>query len=164
MRQLTKWSCIVHRNSHSTSSTTRDKVCGKWLIWWTLHLVCVSIHLECWLDKARVEIVTWAAMGVARQQQFSYNLVSKFWLCEHDWCGLIQFAFDAHQVNANSIRIQTESSVKGPLVRNELIWLFLSLHVGSPVLAVSRIWQDCMYSTSSYCLHLSCQACQLWDP
>ena len=27
----------------------------------------------------------------------------------------IQFAFDAHRVNANSIRIQTESSVKGPL-------------------------------------------------
>ena len=28
----------------------------------------------------------------------------------------IQFAFDAHWVNANSIRIQTESSVKGPFV------------------------------------------------
>ena len=34
--------------------------------------------LECWLNKARVETVTWAAVGVARQQQFSYNLVLKF--------------------------------------------------------------------------------------
>ena len=40
--------------------------------------MCVSIHLECWLDKARAEIVTWAAVGVACQQQFSYNLVIKF--------------------------------------------------------------------------------------
>ena len=50
-------------------------------------LVCVSIHLECWLNKARVEIVTWAAVGVANQQQFSYNSVSRFWQCEHDRCG-----------------------------------------------------------------------------
>ena len=40
--------------------------------------MCVLIHLECWLDKARVEIVTWAAVGVARQHQFNYNLVLKF--------------------------------------------------------------------------------------
>ena len=56
------------------SSTTSDKV-------WQMigqTLVCVSIHLQCWLNKARVEIVTWVAVGVARQQHFSYNLVSKF--------------------------------------------------------------------------------------
>ena len=56
------------------SSTTSDKV--REIIGRTL--VCVSIHLECWLDKARVEIVTWAAMGVANQQQFGYNSVSNF--------------------------------------------------------------------------------------
>ena len=33
---------------------------------------------ECWLDKARVEIVTWTAVGVTCQQQFSYNSVIKF--------------------------------------------------------------------------------------
>ena len=39
--------------------------------------MCVLIHLECWLDKARVEIVTWAAMGVARQQQqFSFKILA----------------------------------------------------------------------------------------
>ena len=44
-------------------------------------LVCVFVHLhvECWLDKARVEIFTWAAVGVAHQQQSSYNSVSKCW-------------------------------------------------------------------------------------
>ena len=45
--------------------TTSDKV--RRIIGWTL--VCVSIHLECWLDKVRVEIVTWAAVDVACQQQ-----------------------------------------------------------------------------------------------
>ena len=40
--------------------------------------MCVLIHLECWLGKARVETVTWAAVGVACQQQFSYNSVIKF--------------------------------------------------------------------------------------
>ena len=62
--------------------------------------MCVSIHLECWLDKPRVEIATWAAVGVACQQQFGYNSVSKFWQCERDR----QFAFDVHRMNANSIR------------------------------------------------------------
>ena len=41
-------------------------------------LVCVSIHLECWLGKSRVETVTCVAVGVACQQQFSYNLVINF--------------------------------------------------------------------------------------
>ena len=36
-----------------------------------LGFICVLIHLECWLDKARVEIVTWAAVGVAHQSQFN---------------------------------------------------------------------------------------------
>ena len=35
--------------------------------------VYVLIQLECWLDKARMEIGTWAAVGVAQQQQFSHN-------------------------------------------------------------------------------------------
>ena len=56
-------------------------------------LVCVSIHLERWLDKARVEIVAWAAVGVARQQQFGYDLVSKFLQCERDRCG-----FNSHSM------------------------------------------------------------------
>ena len=76
------------------SSTTSNKV--RQIIRWTL--VRVSMHLECWLRKARVEIVTWAAVGVACQQQFSYNLVIKFG------------SVDA--INVDSIRIQTESSVK----------------------------------------------------
>ena len=72
-RPFTKWSRVFHRNSRSTSSTTSDEV------WQVIGrtLVCVSIHLECWLDKARVEIVPWAVVGVAHQQQFSYNSVIK---------------------------------------------------------------------------------------
>ena len=96
-RPLTKWSHVVCQSSCSTSSTTSDKV--REVIEWTL--VCVSVHLECWLDKARVEIVTWAAVGVANQQQFSYNSVSKF-------CSV-------NAIDVDSIRIQTESSVKRPL-------------------------------------------------
>ena len=56
------------------SSTTSDKVrqiIGR-------PLVCVSIHLESWLGKAGLETVTWAAVGVACQQQFSYDSVIKF--------------------------------------------------------------------------------------
>ena len=82
-RPLTKLSRVVCQNSRSTSSTTSDKV---WQIIGQT-LVCASLHLECWLDKPRVEIVTWAAVGVAHQQQFSYNSVSKFWQCEHNPCG-----------------------------------------------------------------------------
>ena len=74
---LTKWPHVVHQNSHSTSSTTSNKI--RQIDGQTL--VCVLIHLECWLDKARVKIVTWAAMGAARQQQFSNNSVLKFWQC-----------------------------------------------------------------------------------
>ena len=82
-RPLTKWSYVVIWNSCSTLSTTSNKVIKVRQVIGRI-LVCVSIHLECWLDKARVEIITWAAVGVARQQQFSYNLVSKFWQCERD--------------------------------------------------------------------------------
>ena len=70
---FTKRFCVVHWNSHSTSSTTSNKV--RQIFGQTL--VCVSIHLECWLNKARVEIVTWASVGVTPQQQFSYDLVLK---------------------------------------------------------------------------------------
>ena len=45
-----------------------------------------SVCFECWLDKPRVEIVIWAALGVACQQQFNYNSVSKFWQCERNLC------------------------------------------------------------------------------
>ena len=62
--------------------------------------MCVSIHLERWLGKARVEIVTWAAVSVASQQQFSYNSVIKFG--------------SVNAIDVDSIRIQTESSVKRP--------------------------------------------------
>ena len=98
-RSLTKWSHVVCRSSRSTSSITSNKV--REVIGRTL--VCVLIHLnvECWLDKARVEIVTWAAVGVANQQQFSYNSVSKFG--------------SVNAIDVDSIRIQTESSVKRPL-------------------------------------------------
>ena len=104
-RPLTKWSCVVHWNSRSTLSTTSKK--ARQIIERTS--VCVSIYLECWFNKARAEIVTWAAVGVACQQQFSYNSVSKFWQCERNRCGLnshsmriewmrIQFAFKQDQV------------------------------------------------------------------
>ena len=71
-------------------STTSDKV--RQIIGRTL--VCVLIHLEHWLEKARMEIVTWAAVCVAHQQQFSYNLVSNFG--------------SVNTINVDSIRIQTE--------------------------------------------------------
>ena len=73
---------VIHQNLHSNMSSTSDKV--RHII--GLTLVCVSIHLECWLNKSRVEIVTWAVVGVAFQQQFSYNCVSKFWQCESNRC------------------------------------------------------------------------------
>ena len=71
-RSLTKWSHVVRRSSCSTSSTISNNV--REVIGWTL--VCVLIHLECWLDKARVEIVTWAAVGVANQQQFGFKILT----------------------------------------------------------------------------------------
>ena len=71
-RSLTKWSHVVRQSSCSTSSTISNNV--REVIGWTL--VCVLIHLECWLDKARVEIVTWAAVGVANQQQFGFKILT----------------------------------------------------------------------------------------
>ena len=71
--------------------------------------MCVSIHLECWLDKARVEIVTWAAVGVAStviQLQFGFKI-----LLIRTQLMWIQFTFGVHRVNVN---FQTESSVKRP--------------------------------------------------
>ena len=118
-RQPTKQYRVVRRNSRSMSSTTGDKVRQR--SGWTL--VCVSIHLECWLNKVKVEIVTWTAVGVACQQQFSYKLVSKFWQWRPVW---IQFAFDVHCVYANSICIQTESSVKRPLYMH--VHVHVSMH------------------------------------
>ena len=84
--------------------------------------MCVSIHLECWLDKARVEIITWTAVGVARQQQFSYNSVSKHY--ERDRCGFnshlmcircmqIQFAFNSH---LKKIKCERHSN-NSPMIR-----------------------------------------------
>ena len=111
-RPLTKWSRVVCRSSCLMSSTTSSKV--REIIRWTL--VCVSIHLECLLDKSRVEVVTWAAVGVANQQQFSYNPVT------------IQFQNfrSVNAIDVDSIRIRcalgecefnshsTKSSVKKP--------------------------------------------------
>ena len=65
------------------------------------------MHLERWLDKARVEIVAWAAVGVARQQQFGYDSVSKFWQCERDQCGF----------NSHSNRIKCERAFRVYRVR-----------------------------------------------
>ena len=84
-RPLTKWSLVVRRNSCPMSSTTSDKV------WQVIGrtLVCVSIHLECWLDKPRVEIVTWAAVWTwSMWIQFAFD--THWWMC-------IQFAFKQNQ-------------------------------------------------------------------
>ena len=109
MRPLTKWSHVVCRNSRSMSSTTSNKV---WQIIGQT-LVCVSIHLECWLNKARVEIVTCAAVSAACQQQFSYNLVLKFGSVNtidvnsiHIPCALGECEFNSH-----SNRIKCEKAL-----------------------------------------------------
>ena len=70
--------------------------------------VCVMIHLECWSDKARVEIITWAAVGVAHQQQFSY--IIRF----QNFCSVntIVVAFDVHA--AGVCKFNSYSSVKRP--------------------------------------------------
>ena len=71
MRPLTNWSCLVCLNLHYTSSTTSDKV--RQIIRQTL--VCVSIRLECWLDKVRVKlllVLQWAWHA-------NSNLGFKFW-------------------------------------------------------------------------------------
>ena len=90
-RPLTKWSHVVHRNSCSTLFTTSNKV--RQIIGQTL--VCVSIHLECWLNKPRVEIATWAAVGVACQQQFITIRFQNFG--------------SVNTINVDSIRIQCAS-------------------------------------------------------
>ena len=75
------------------SSFTSDKV--KHII--GLTLVCVSIHLECWLNKSRLEIVTWAVVGVEFQQQFSYN------------CNVFQNFGNVNPINVDLISIQLMS-------------------------------------------------------
>ena len=133
-RPFTKWSCVVGQNSRFMLSTTSNKV--RKIIGQTL--VRVPIYLECWLDKARVEIVAaWASVGVAHQQQTAIRLQFGFkiwavWINQWD-----QFTFDVHQVYANSIFIQTESSMKGLLWFNWLVQL-------------------CAYKLSSYFLPLPC--------
>ena len=62
-RPLTKWSHVVHQSSPWTSSTTSDKV--REII--EQNLVCVSIHLEFWLDKAKSRNHYMAAVGGANQ-------------------------------------------------------------------------------------------------
>ena len=88
-RPLTKWSRVVRQFHVSHKVYYSDKVSQKIV----QTLVCVSIHLERRLDKASVEIIAWAAVGVARQQQFGYNSVSKFLQCELDRCG-----FNSHSM------------------------------------------------------------------
>ena len=103
-RPLTKWSRVVRQINVPHKVYYSDKVSQRIV----RTLVCVLMHLECRLDKARVEIVAWAAVSVARQQQFSYNSVQNFG-------GVNTIDVDSiHiRVNANSIRIQT-----GPFTLN----------------------------------------------
>ena len=109
-RPLTKWALVVRQNSRSTSSTTSDKV--RQII--GLTLVCVLIHLECWLGKARVEIVTWAAVSVASQQQFSYNSVIKFGSVNTIDVDSVRIrcASGECEFNSHSNRIQCEKALK----------------------------------------------------
>ena len=60
-RLLTKWSHVVRQSSRFTSSITSDKVRE-------------VIYLECWLDKARVEITTWAAVGSVGQLSLNIEI------------------------------------------------------------------------------------------
>ena len=87
---------------------------GKANNWTYCTLVCVSIHLECWLGKARVEIVTWAAVIVASQQQFSYNSVIKLGSVNaidvDSIC--IQCTSGECEFNSHSNRIQCEKALK----------------------------------------------------
>ena len=87
------WSHVVHRNSHSMLSTSSDKVMQ--IIGWTL--VCVSIHLECWLNKPRVEIATWASVGVAYANSKSVTIQ-------------FQIFGSVNVINVDSIRIRCASS------------------------------------------------------
>ena len=150
-RPLTKWSYVVLRNSCSTLSTTSDK--ARQIIGWTL--VCVSIHLECWLDKARAKNrylgCSGCGMPTAIQLQFCFKILA-VWM----WSMWIEFTFDAHQVNVNSIRIQTESSVKRPynacvLYVNQTVHTFssslglLQCYLSSPL----RWWNSALLQFSS---------------
>ena len=93
---------VVRRNSRSTSFTTSKKVINlKQVNEQTLVCVLIHLHVECWLDKTRVEIITWAAVGVACQLQFSYNSVLKYWQCECD-----QRGFNLHSMRIGCVRIQ----------------------------------------------------------
>ena len=70
--------------------------------------MCVSIHLECWLDKIRVEIVTWAAVGVTRiQQQFQFQKFSSVNVIDVDLI-CIQCASSVCEFNSHSNRIKCE--------------------------------------------------------
>ena len=115
---FTKWSHVFCRNSCSTLPTictcTSDKV--RQVIGQTL--VCVSIYLECWLDKARVEIVPWAVVGVARQQQFSYNSVVKSGSVSATNVDSIRIrcVFGECEFNSHSNRIQCEKTLSVPQV------------------------------------------------
>ena len=96
---------VVLRNSCSTLSTTSDK--ARQIIGWTL--VCVSIHLECWLNKTRAKNRYLGCSGCGMPTAIQFNSVSKFGQCECDPCGLnshsmrirwmwIQFVFKQNQV------------------------------------------------------------------
>ena len=130
-RPLTKWSRVVRRIHIPHKVYYSNKVSQR--IGRTL--VCVSIHLECWLDKARVEIVAWAAVGVARQQQFSYDSVSKFLQGERDQCGFnlhsmrigwmwIQFAFKPNQVWKGLKMIWTHVATTGELRKARFLCIY----------------------------------------
>ena len=90
---FTKWSRVVGQNSRFTLSTTSDKVMK--IIGQTL--VCVPIYLECWLDKARVEIGLQWVWHTNSKLQFGYNSVTKFGQCE--------------SINVDSIHIRCASGV-----------------------------------------------------
>ena len=63
------------------------------------------MHLECWLNKVRVEIVAWAAVGVARQNVSSVN--------EIDVDSIrIRCASGECEFNSHSNRIKCERTFK----------------------------------------------------
>ena len=64
--------------------------------------MCVSIHLERWLNKLKIETATWAVVGVARQRKSVTILFQNFG--------------SVNAIDVDSIRIQTGSSVKRPLI------------------------------------------------
>ena len=77
---------------------------------WT-DLMCVSIHLECWLNKARVEIITWSAVCVACQQQFSYNKILAMWMRSMWIQFCIQCALGECEFNSHSNGIKCEKAL-----------------------------------------------------